>query len=93
MQILEPIKQVFTSILNTYIKYCFQFQTAITTMSFILSCIIISLLVGDIMTEKQEKYIKDELPEIIQLSVNIQNIQNYIDNTIEYFNDDLSGRI
>jgi hypothetical protein len=41
------------------------------------------------MTEKHEKYIKDEIPEIIELSMNIQNIQNYIDNTIEYFSDDL----
>ena len=89
MQIIEQIQQIFISILNTYIKYCFQFQTAITTISFILSCIIISFLISEIMTEKHEKYIKDEIPEIIELSMNIQNIQNYIDNTIEYFSDDL----
>jgi hypothetical protein len=41
------------------------------------------------MTEKHEKYIKDELPEIIELTKNIQNVENYIENTIEYFNDDL----
>ena len=89
MQILEPIQQIFITIINTYIKYCFQFQTAITTISFILSCIIISFLISEIMTEKHEKYVKEEIPEIIELSKNILNIQNYIDNTIEYFSDDL----
>jgi len=89
MQILEPIQQIFITIINTYVKYCFQFQTAITTISFILSCILISFLISEFMTEKHEKYIKDELPEIIELTKNIQNVENYIENTIEYFNDDL----
>jgi hypothetical protein len=28
------------------------------------------------MTEKHEKYVKEEIPEIIELSKNILNIQN-----------------
>lgn len=41
------------------------------------------------MTERQEKYIKDEIPEIIELSKNVQNIENYIEQTLDIFPNDL----
>jgi hypothetical protein len=41
------------------------------------------------MTERNEKYIKNEISEIIELSKNVQNIENYIEQTLDIFPDDL----
>jgi hypothetical protein len=46
-------------------------------------------LINDFMTERNEKYIKDEIPAIIELSKNVQNIENYIEQSIEIFPHDL----
>jgi hypothetical protein len=54
-----------------------------------MSGVILVYLINDIMTERQEKYIKDEIPEIIELSKNVQNIENYIEQTLEIFPHDL----
>jgi len=54
-----------------------------------MSGIIILYLINDIMTERNEKYIKDEIPSIIELSKNVQNIENYIEQTLDIFPNDL----
>ena len=89
MEIMQPIKEMLNTLWFTYIKYCIHFQATITTLSFIMTATLIVYLINDIMTERNEKYIKDEIPEIIELSKNVQNIENYIEQTLEIFPNDL----
>lgn len=89
MQIIQPIKQILYSLCNKYIQYCLHYQASVTTLSFLMSALVLIYVINDIMTERQEKYIKDEIPQIIELSKNVQNIENYIEQTLDIFPNDL----
>jgi len=54
-----------------------------------MTCILAVYLFNDIMTERNEKYSKNEISEIIELSKNVQNIENYIEQSLEIFPDDI----
>lgn len=87
---------MISKLYNLYTKNWKQINTIITISSSIIMVICLFLIVvvvifilKDYFYHRKETYLQNEIPKIIELSKNIQNIVHYVDTTIEIFEDDI----